>query len=394
MNTITALPKPAGPHQVGRIHLSFIDEGRLDPFAKPPAQGKNRDIPILIWYPIDDPGERSPAKLLKPRDLATLKHYFLYKLIPNRIGEITTNSYEDASLSSKDSRFPVLIFNHGFSSYMEQNTILMEHLASFGYIVVSVGHPYDGIASYPDGRSLQVDLESIKALSKDARKNQKAFNENIRQLARADLSLAEMKRFTENYLNASKAMNEKVELWVKDIRFIAGVLEKMDRGLSPSQFAGRLALEKGLGVFGQSYGGAASILACCLDERLACGINIDGAMYGGMHEKYVYRQPAMYMDSDMLPGRSRYFFQINAADTYHVLIKGSKHLDYSDVTYLLKSWPLKLMQLVGNIDGCRMLQITNDYVRSFFDKYIKQIEAPLLERNPYPEVVFETRIER
>jgi len=390
MGKITALPKPAGSYQVGFTHLNFVDESRGD--FSPQADGKNRDIPIIIWYPIDEPGERFPSKLLKIRDLASLKHYPLYRLIPNSICDIGTNSYQDVPLSTKNSKFPVLIFNHGFSSYMEQNTILMEHLTSFGYFVVSVGHPDDGVASYPDGRSIPVDLESIKELTKQSRGTSKTFSKNIKQLARNNLSIEDMRKFTRNYLNASKSMNDKVEMWVDDVRFIIDVLEKMDSGFIQSQFAHRLSLKKGLGVFGQSYGGAASVLACCLDHRLKCGINMDGAMYGGMNDKYKYRRPTMYMDSDMLPGRSKYFFYINEDDTYHIMIKGSKHLDYSDFTYISKIWLLKLMQLFGKIDGRRMIEITNDYVLSFFDKYIKQIDAPLLERNPYGEVVFERRL--
>ena len=390
MKTITALPKPTGSYQVGLNHLNFIDENRIDPFAQ--AKGRNRDIPIIIWYPIDDPGERCPSKLLKRQDLVNLKHYFLYKMIPKGFCNIITHSYEDALLSSRISKFPVLIFNHGFSAYMEQNTILMEHLASFGYIVVSVGHPHDGVASYADGRSIPVDLESIRNLSREARQNQKLFNQNIKLLARDDLSFEEIRRFTESYLTASQAMNNKVELWIDDIRFIADVLEKINEGVISSKFTKKLELEKGIGVFGQSYGGAASILSCCLDDRLKCAINMDGAMYGGINDKYKYRRPTMYMDSDMLPGRSRYFYNLNEADTYHITIKDSKHLDYSDCTYILKNWLLKSMQLVGKIDGSLMIQITNDYVRSFFDKYVKQIDALLFEQNPYSEVILEKRL--
>jgi len=390
MEKITVLPKPAGSYQVGFTHLNFVDESRVD-FSRQ-ADGRNRDVPIILWYPIDEPGERPPSKLLKTRDLASLKQYPLYKLIPNSICDIGTNSYQDAPLSTKNSKSPVLIFNHGFSSYMEQNTILMEHLTSFGYIVVSVGHPNDGVASYPDGRSIPVDLESIKELTKQSRGTSKTFRKNIKLLAGNNLSMEDIRKCTQNYLHASKSMNDKVEVWVDDIRFIMDILEKMDSGVIQSQFAHKLSLEKGIGVFGQSYGGAASVLACCLDNRLKCGINMDGAMYGGMNDKYKYRRPTMYMDSDMLPGRSRYFFSINEDDTYHIIIKGSRHLDYSDFTYIVKIWLLKLMQLFGNIDGIRMIKITNDYVLSFFDKYIKQIDAPLLEQNPYAEVVFEKRL--
>lgn len=390
MKRITVLPKPAGPYQVGVTHLNFVDKERTDPF--PQAMGRNRDIPVRVWYPTDDPGERHPSTLLKTRDLLSLKRYLLFKIIPHHICNITTNSYEDAPLADADSPFPVLIFNHGFSSYMEQNTILMEHLASFGYVVVSVGHPYDGVASYPDGRSIPVDLESIKDLSREARQNQKVFGENIRQLARDDLSFEEIKRCTENYLTVTRTINEKIELWVRDILFMTDVLGKMNEGSIRSQFASRLSLENGIGVFGQSYGGAASVLACCLDDRLTCAINMDGAMYGGMSDKYKYRKPTLYMDSDMLPGRSKYFLHINESDTYHIVIKGSKHLDYSDCTYILKTWLLKFMQFVGNIDGSLMIRITNDYVRSFFDQYIRKLDIHLCDQNPYPEVVFEKRL--
>ena len=392
MQKIDELPKPAGPYHVGVSRLNFIDESRVDSSLQ--SKGRNRDIPMIIWYPIDEPDERLPAKLLKRRDLASLKLYPLYKLIPNSVCDIGTNSYENAPLSTKDSKFPVLIFNHGFSSYMEQNTILMEHLTSFGYIVVSVGHPCDGVASYPDGRSIPVDLDMIKQLTKQSRGNSKSFSKNIKLLARNDLSMEAIREYTEKYLNAGKSMNDRVEIWIEDIRFIIDILEKFEGGFIPSQFAQKLSLEKGIGVFGQSYGGAASVLACCLDNRLTCAINMDGAMYGGMNNKYIFRRPTLYMDSDMLPGRNKYFFYINEDDTYHIMIKGSKHLDYSDFAYIAKIWLLRLMQLFGKIDGRLMLKITNDYVRSFFDKYMKQIDAPLLERNPYAEVVFEKRLHK
>lgn len=392
MAKVTVLPKPVGPYRVGLTHLNFVDKTRVD--SSPQSAGENRDIPIIIWYPVDETEDRPPSKLLSRPDLASLKTYPLYRLIPNGICDISTNSYEGAALSTQNPKYPVLIFNHGFSSYMEQNTILMEHLASFGYIVVSAGHPNDGVASYPDGRSIPVDMAAIKELTKQSGANSKTFSKNIKLLAKNDLSVEEIREYTRNYLDASQLMNDKIGVWVEDIRFVIDILENIDCGLIQSQFAHKLDFEKGIGVLGQSFGGAASVLACCLDSRLTCAINIDGAMYGGMNEKYRYMRPTLYMDSDMMPGRSRYFFCANEADTYHLIIKGSKHLDYSDFTYVAKIGALRLMQLFGTIDGKRMIAITNDYVLSFFGKYINRIEAPLLEHNPYREVVFEMRFQR
>jgi uncharacterized protein (DUF3820 family) len=50
------------------------------------------------------------------------------------------------------------------------------------------------------------------------------------------------------------------------------------------------------------------------------------------------------------------------------------------------------MQLFGKIDGRLMIKITNEYVLAFFDKYIRQLDAPLLGHNLYNEVVFEKRL--
>lgn len=382
------LPKPTGPYQVGRTHLNFIDEDRLDPF--PLAGGKKRDIPILIWYPIDDPGDTPPLKLLKHRDLESLKKLSIYKLIPKGICDIGTNSYENMPISSKNTKFPLLIFNYGFTSLLEQSTILMEHLTSYGYIVVSVGHPYDGVASYPDGRSIPMDVEFVKKYNKKMRKEKKNFKYHLKQLQKEDLTVDEMKKFTENYLMISEIMNDKVEIWVDDVIFITNVLESMNKGTIKSQFEQKIALEKGIGLFGHSYGGVTSILSCCLDDRFKCGINMDGGMYGGLKQKFKYFKPSFFMDSDTFPGMNKYFYNINENDTYHIIIKDSKHLDYSDYTYLLKNWFTKLL-MFGKIDGNLMINIVNNYVQSFFDKYIKGIDTTLLENNPYSQVIFEKR---
>jgi len=387
---IISLPNPAGSYQVGRTHLNFIDENRTDPSSQ--ADGKKRDIPILIWYPIDDPGDNPPLKLLKQRDLVNLKQIFYYKFIPKKTCDILTNCYEDAPISNKSSNFPLLIFNHGFTSFMEQSTLLMEHLTSFGYIVASVGHPDDGVASYPDGRSVPMDVNFYKEHVNNMKKERKTLKALIKEIQREDLTIEDMKMYTQKFLLLSGAMNDRVEVWVDDVLFIMNTLEKMNNGVIKSQFERKMALEKGVGLFGHSYGGVTSILSCCLDERFKCGINMDGGMFGGMKKKYKYKQPSMYMLSDSYPIMNKYFYNINDDDSYYVIVKNSKHLDYSDYTYIMKSWFSKLIGVFGKIDGRQMIKITNDYVLSFFDKYIRGIDSPLLENNPYSEVAFEKRL--
>ena len=388
---INSLPKPTGPFRIGCTHLSFIDENRVDPSSL--AGGKKRDVPIIIWYPADNPGNFPPLKFLKQQDLDSLKHFFFYKLIPKEFCEILTNSHKDAPISVKNRNFPLLIFNHGLTSFMEQNTIMMEYLASDGYIVVSVGHPYDGVASYPDGRSIPMDVNYYEDYFERAMTEEKDKKdaEYFKQMQREDITIEDMKNFTENNLLNENLLNDRIEVWVDDILFIKDILERMNEGVIGSQFEGKMDIEKGIGLFGHSYGGAASILSCCLDERLRCAINMDGSMFGGLKERFKYKQPSMFMYSGASAEMNRYFYSVNENDTYSVHIKDSTHFDYFDISYIIKSSISEIPEAYGKIDGEQMVKITNDYVLSFFNKYIRSIESPLLESTTYSEVNFEKR---
>jgi len=387
---LTALPKPTGIFQIGRTHLNFIDENRVDP--SPLAGGKKRDVPILIWYPIDESGTSSPLKLIKQRDLDSFKKFVVFQSIPDEFCNILTNSYEDAPITNEVHKLPVLIYNHGLTATMDLSTTLMEHLASHGYVVVSIGHPYDGVASYPDGRSIPIDVQKYEAFLKRSRSEEenKKNEEFLAQIRREDISVEEMKKATENDLLDSKLNNE-IKVWIDDVLFIKDVLERMNEGKIESQFKGKMDLVKGIGVFGISFGGATATLSCCLDDGLKYTVNIDGSMHSGLEERFKFNQPSMFMYSEQAAGINKYFYTINKDDTYSVSIKDSKHFDFSDISYILKNWMKELPETYGKIDGNLMDRIRNDYVLSFFDKYIKGNDALLLERNPYNEVIFKKR---
>lgn len=73
-------------------------------------------------------------------------------MISSKVQHLKTHSYRDIPLSAECESYPVIFFNHGYSSQMSQNTVLCSDLASSGYIVVSIGHPYEAsILKYPDG---------------------------------------------------------------------------------------------------------------------------------------------------------------------------------------------------------------------------------------------------
>jgi hypothetical protein len=67
---------------------------------------------------------------------------------------------------------------------------------------------------------------------------------------------------------------ERIVHWSRDVSFVIDQLTALNRGNGP--FAGRLDLERGVGVFGHSRGGQAAGAVRLLDERVRAGINLDG----------------------------------------------------------------------------------------------------------------------
>ena len=375
---IKELPKPAGKFKVGVTHQSFIDENRIDPF--PLAKGKNREIPCVIWYPNDSADGYQNKPFLSTSALDAIKEYGMYKAFSKKLCEIKTNSYIDAPISTQQTKFPVVLFNFGFSSFMEQSSIQMENLASHGYVVISIGHPYDGAVTYPDGRALGIDKQAIRDLKKAQTKKGIKELRTIMAKLQEPLPTDEIEKLTRKMFGTGAMMEKKIEVWIDDIRFIAKIVEKLNSGEISSIFKNKLLLENGIGSFGHSYGGASSILAAAADNKISCAINQDGGMYGGFSHNYQFAKPFMFMESEESHGMSQYFYDANRADTIMLHIKDTKHHDYSDFTLIHRPLLFKLMKTFGKVDGKKMVGFNCQYVLAFFDKYLLGINNPLLEK--------------
>ena len=146
------LPKPSGEYLTGVAYLNFVDESRKELFDD---SGRSyREITVKVWYPSDRQSDPEPYFLKAEADIATkyIQFPLLYK-------DLKTNAGRDLPVSSKENRYPVLIFSHGWGEHYAQNTILMEELASHGYIVFSIAHHYEcKFSSYPDGRFIYIDM--------------------------------------------------------------------------------------------------------------------------------------------------------------------------------------------------------------------------------------------
>ena len=145
---------------------------------------------------------------------------------------------KNAPIATGKNNYPVIIFNHGYGSYTMQSTVLCSDLASFGYIVVSVGHPYessgvkyldDSIIEMPEIIQKNVKSSSLLEEYKLIRKVSKASTKEYYSDSKA-MEMSE--QFVKNYQD----LNDNVKIWVDDSIFVAEQLSALSEGQTESIF--------------------------------------------------------------------------------------------------------------------------------------------------------------
>jgi pimeloyl-ACP methyl ester carboxylesterase len=153
-------------------------------------------------------------------------------------------------------------------------------------------------------------------------------------------------------------------------------------------------------MFGHSFGGATALQFCHDDSRCKAGIDIDGAPYGSVVQEGL-KQPFMFIFSDHSremsdPASSQIhadfqsIFERLPSGRLVITIRGANHFSFSDQMLLKSHIVIGLLRLFGfgGLDARRGLAITAEYVHTFFDVYLKNAPANLLNKPSqlYPEV--------
>ena len=377
------LPIPSGTLDIGIKYDYFIDKDRLEPLT--PDSTDFQQIAVQIWYPAEISSNDEPAKYWEN---ASKKSKIISKFwggLPtflfNHFSLIKTHSYLDASLSKKEQTFPVLIFNHGSLGLPSLNTVLMEELASNGFIIFSIGHPdYIPFFIKPDGKIKAFDPNG-EALQLKMRENNDSEVRNIAYQLMQSKDLNEQELLLRKFLEKNPHNQRSLFRWVQEISFTMNELERLNNG--EGFFSGRLDLNR-IGVFGVSFGGAASTQVCVHEKRCKAAISIDCPQFGDFLDKNV-SQPIMFISSDQYKGKNDIFLQLKDNPLYLLMIKNTTHQNFSDISIWGK---LFRKQMLGKIEGERCLQIQNRYILAFFEKYLKSIDCELLKgfAPEYPEV--------
>ncbi len=287
-------------------------------------------------------------------------------------------------MSPAHTRYPVLVFSPGYAMITRTNTVLMEELASHGYVVASIAHTYESLGVvFPGDRVVEYDADALRGILEG--------DEDLSRWAELGAIQDPEKReaMQRDYLEVRTGAARKIELWSDDTSSVVEALEEIARGDRPSPLTDRLDLDR-LGVLGMSFGGAVASYYCVVDPRCAAALNLDGLQFGDMADAS-FEVPYMMVYSDREYRMNGFLYRQSRAPAYQLVIRGASHgnlTDYSIVMPLL-GW----VGALGEIEGRRALHVMNAYTLAFFDRYVRDRPSPLLNgpSPDYPEVEFESR---
>jgi len=370
--------------------MSLIDESRAEIITEDPED--YRELVIQIWYPALPSPEVEPVPYFPEyREVGEILAGILK--LPwfcfDHMRLVTSNSYLDAPLADDQDRFPIVVFNSGiFAGMVTQNTILMEELASHGYIAVSVAHSYECLAAiHPGGRVITVDLDRQDAFWAETETPEA---KTLRGIYSTCMEPEEQRQLIGESMAALPLVNESIDIWVADLSFVLDELTAMDAGYLESPFRGRLDIDH-IGVVGMSFGGTVAMEACRRDPRFRAGLNLEGQPLG-MQVQEPYPVPFMIMRQANETYPLDMAYETAVHPIYRVTFCATRHLNFTDASIMAPIFGKK-MGFVGAADGSLLVSRINSYAVTFFDRHLKNLDVPFPvitepDRDP---VIFESQ---
>jgi hypothetical protein len=348
----TAIPHPTGPYDVGITKLEVPYTNMGDPIA---PGNVTTSFLATVFYPAQ-PGylgsAPTPAPYLDPATASLWEA--VYNLTAGSLAALTAEFVRDAPMLAGPVR-PTLLFGPGgVGPPSECYSILLSDLASHGYTVFGLDHPYEQpFVRYPNGTGLYglpIDFDGYTA-----------------ELLTALQSIR---------------MNETIAL----IDRIPAIAHTLKAPVDATR----------IGTFGHSLGGAAAVGAMLRDQRIWSGINVDGEFWGDLaanDSSVDIKRPVLLLASEGHVGSvdpSWVAFPDAQSGWWRELnVQGSLHLDYSDETFWKEVTTMQ-SQSLGTIDGYRQVNLTRTFVKAFFDFTLLGEPQPILDgpTAEWPEVTF------
>lgn len=372
-----ALPSPSGPYRVGRQAFELADSSRRDPVDS----GRARAVVGWIWYPAagaDKPSVGAALERALPGEWADLRAAASAAKIGDAAADamrvIGVHATTAAPWAPAVDRAPVLVFTPGNGWLATDYTLLLEDLASHGYVVI-------GLA--PVGLADVVRLRDGRTFPKS--------------------------------LGVGAAIADDQTQAHRDVLFLLSRLAELD---ADARGAWRGHLDRThVGAFGHSLGGTTALVAAAADTVVRAAVNLDGDAMGAVTEVRPH-QPLLFVSSELPtlgeapPAPTARWTELTrqgierserrrtgewslissrAASATRVRLLGARHLNFTDAALVssLVEGPQRRWMRWGPIDGERGLRITADLLRAYFDHTLLGRPASRLLVQPeleYPEL--------
>jgi hypothetical protein len=188
-------------------------------------------------------------------------------------------------------------------------------------------------------------------------------------------------------------------IWAADDRFAAAQAVALD---TSGRFAGHVNATKTV-YLGHSFGGAAALEACHVDQHCVGAVDLDGTQNGTVVHSGLTR-PMMLIGSQNScvtgtcqpanPGdqaarhTARALLDASTGPIWCYQINGAEHLNFSDYGSYYLAAPIRFLVALGTINGTDALTITDAYLTAFADHVTQGRTEPLLtgRSSPYPPV--------
>lgn len=318
-----------GEFEVAESDAIIIDDSRIESFEQ---DGSFREIPVHFYY-------------------------------PSEIYEIEQNS------------LPLLIFSHGAFGYYQSNASTYMELASHGYVVASLDHPYHAFFTRDSsGKTITVDPEFFSTALKVGKNDDSIGEEELFEITSKWMELREADM---NFVIDTLKAGNIDDAWFYDAadqEIIAAIVNSIDTTK--------------IGLMGHSLGGATAVSVGRRDD-ISAVIDLDGTMLGeqiGVDNGYpvineeIYTTPILSINNEnhnneCLNAREmgyNYANNIildNAVVGFSTYFKGSEHMNFTDLP--LFSPFLSKMLGTGSVDPKRCINQVNEIVVDFMDCYLK-----------------------
>lgn len=334
------LPATTGEYKVETAVYTYTDESRVETHSK---TGGNRKVTVEFWYP-----------------------------------------------GTAGGRYPLIVFSHGAFGIKASNSSTFRELASNGYVVCSIDHPYHSFYTIDtDGNITTVDRSFIQEVI-DAN-NGVYDDETVYGLERKWLKLR------------TDDMGFVLDTIVKNAR--DGYLAEYDgpaKDGGSTKFAGSNAVYKlvdteKIGLIGHSLGGAASAQIGRERTDIDAVVNLDGDLLGE-YVDFVDGKPVLNQKTYPVPILSIYtddmkqafasaadngqvvpqkLISTTAPNAYKVYIAGTNHMSLTDLPLFS---PFLVNMISGSIkkisdrheaDKYYVIETMNNIVLKFFDSSLK-----------------------